>query len=82
MDNLLLNYPGTTFREQALYWKLDSEYKLATNSVERKKENRTEKGIEFYNAFKRVAKTPELIEAADEMYAELLQIQNEYNTKS
>lgn len=75
MDNLLLDYPGTKFREDALYWKLDSEYKLATNSIERKKADRVNTAIEFYNAFKKIAKKPELIEAADKMYTELIEIQ-------
>ncbi|MDT0557536.1 outer membrane protein assembly factor BamD [Ichthyenterobacterium sp. W332] len=82
MDNLLLEYPGTAFREDALFWKLDSEFKLATNSIERKKADRTEKGIEFYNAFKKIAQKPELIEAADKMYAELIEIKSLNDIKS
>lgn len=82
MDNLLLEYPGSKFREDALYWKLDSEYKLATNSIEQKKADRTATAIEFYKAYKRIAKKPELIEAADKMFADLQAIMQEKDIKS
>jgi outer membrane protein assembly factor BamD len=39
-ENFLADYPGTPFKEQALFYRLDSAYKLAINSVEYKKEER------------------------------------------
>lgn len=36
-ENFLADYPGTPFKEQALFYRLDSAYKLAINSVESKK---------------------------------------------
>lgn len=39
-ENFLSDYPGTPFKEQALYFRLDSAYKLAINSVEYKKQER------------------------------------------
>lgn len=40
LDNFVTDFPGTKFKEEALYIKLDSAFKLATNSVESKKEER------------------------------------------
>jgi outer membrane protein assembly factor BamD len=39
-DNFIADYPGTPFKEDALYYKLDSAYKLAINSIPSKIEER------------------------------------------
>ena len=39
-DNFIVNYPGTPYKEDALFYKLDSAYKLAINSVPSKMEER------------------------------------------
>jgi outer membrane protein assembly factor BamD len=39
-DNFVINYPGTPYKEDALFYKLDSAYKLAINSVPSKMEDR------------------------------------------
>ena len=39
-DNFIADYPGTTFKEDALYYKLDSAYQLAINSIPAKMEER------------------------------------------
>ena len=40
LDNFISDYPGTIYKEKALYYKLDSSYQLAINSVEYKKQER------------------------------------------
>lgn len=40
LDNFIIDYPGTPYREKALYYKLDSAYQLAINSVPSKMEER------------------------------------------
>ena len=40
LDNFIADYPGTAFKEEALYYKLDSAYRLAINSVPSKMEER------------------------------------------
>jgi len=50
-DNFLLNFPGSSFREEAFYLRLDSAYKLAINSVEWKMKDRLKKAISFYAQF-------------------------------
>lgn len=39
-DNFLTDYPGSVYREDALYWKFDSAYQLAVGSVRRLKKER------------------------------------------
>ena len=40
LDNFVADYPGTPYKEEALFYKFDSTYLLAMNSVESKKEDR------------------------------------------
>lgn len=41
-DNFIINYPGTPYKENALYYKLDSAYLLAINSIPSKMQERLE----------------------------------------
>ena len=40
LDNFIVDYPGTPFKEDALFYKFDSAYQLAINSVPEKMEER------------------------------------------
>lgn len=40
LDNFIADYPGTSFKEDALFYKYDSAYQLAINSVPSKMEER------------------------------------------
>jgi len=40
LDNFIIDYPGTPYKEKALFYKLDSAFKLAINSVPSKMEER------------------------------------------
>jgi outer membrane protein assembly factor BamD len=40
LDNFVSDYPGTPFKEKALFYKLNSSYQLAINSVKDKMEDR------------------------------------------
>ena len=40
LENFVADYPGTPYKEEALFFKFDSAYLLAINSVENKKEDR------------------------------------------
>ena len=40
LDNFVADYPGTPFKEDALYYKLDSAYQLGINSIPSKMEDR------------------------------------------
>ena len=53
LDNFISNFPGTPFREIALYYKFLSQYEIATNSVPNKKLVRLEGAKETYSAILR-----------------------------
>lgn len=78
LENFLADYPGTPFKEQALYYRFDSAYKLAVNSVESKKQERLVYAKNTYsNLIKHNAQT-EYKDAADKMLAELEQELQKY----
>lgn len=51
-DNFIFENPGSSYLEDAYYYKLNSAYRLAINSVERKKKDRLETAKSFYVDFK------------------------------
>lgn len=81
-DNFLLEFPGTSFREEAMYYRFDAAYKLAVNSTERKKQNRVNNAMGFYNSFKKSFPNSEHMEEVSQMNAELETLSQQYNTKS
>ncbi len=81
-DNFIADFPGTTLREKALYYRLDSAYQLATKSVEYKKEARLNTALSYYNNFKRAYSESEFIKDADKMAESLKEQLEQYSTKS
>ena len=75
-DNFMFNFPGSTLREDALFYRLDSAYKLAVNSVEFKntvngivplKKERLEQAKEFSAAFKKAFTSSKHLEEVNNM---------------
>lgn len=90
-DNFVFDFPGSSFREEALYLKFDSAYKLAVNSVELKnspngviylKKERLEKAKEYHDSFKKAYANSKHIEEADKMIAVINEQLQKYSTKS
>jgi len=81
-DNFLFDYPGTTLKEDALYYRFDSGYNLAVNSVEWKKEERLEKAKTYFDALKRYFPESKYMEDATKMVEEIETLLQEYQTKS
>lgn len=90
-DNFMFDFPGSTLREEALYYRLDSAYKLAVNSVEFKntingvinlKKDRLEQAKEFSNAFKKAFTTSKHLEDVNEMASVIDEELKKYSTKS
>lgn len=52
-DNFIADYPGSPFREAALYYKFDSAYKLAINSYRNLMEERLNTALEYYQNYLR-----------------------------
>ncbi len=81
-DNFLLDYPGTSFREEAMFYRLDSAYRLGINSIERKREERLKTAVKFYNAFYKAYPESQHNDEATKMITELQSAVQNYTTKS
>lgn len=81
-DNFLLDFPGTELREDAMYYRLDSAYRLAINSVEHKKQVRLKKAAAFSESFIRVFPESKYNSEVQEMHNELKNATANYITKS
>ncbi|WP_299890548.1 outer membrane protein assembly factor BamD [uncultured Lacinutrix sp.] len=81
-DNFISDFPGTSLREEALYIRYDSAYKLALNSVEYKKKERLETAKGYYNAFKKRYSDSQFIEEATDKLGDIEKQLEQYSTKS
>lgn len=91
-SNFIFEFPGSRLREEALFYRLDSAYKLAMNSVEMKrtlqdgivmlKKNRLEEAKEFSEAFKETYSTSKHIEEVNKMQADIAEELKSYSAKS
>lgn len=91
-DNFIFEFPGSKFREDALFYRLDSAYKLAVNSVEIKrslqkglvylKKERLETAKEYSEAFKKSYSNSKYIEDVEKMSLEINEELKNYSTKS
>jgi outer membrane protein assembly factor BamD len=70
-DNFMLNYPGTPYKEKALYYKFDSAYNLAINSVPAKMEDRLKSAKAAYSSLMKFKSDSEFKAKADEMLARI-----------
>lgn len=70
-DNFIINFPGTPYKEKALYFKLDSAYFLAINSVPTKMKERLENAKTAYQGLLKFKANTEYKSKADEMLARI-----------
>ena len=70
-DNFLFDFPGSSLREDAHFYRLDSAYKLAMNSVEYKKEERLETAKNYYTSFKKAFVNSKYIIEVDAIVSDL-----------
>ncbi|WP_290697477.1 outer membrane protein assembly factor BamD [Lacinutrix sp.] len=82
VDNFVIDFPGSSLREEALYIKFDSAYQLAIRSVEYKKKARLESAITNYKTLKRAYATSTFLEDATLKHEDALEKLEQYNTKS
>jgi len=68
-DNFISDFPGTPYKEKALYYKLDSAYLLAINSVPSKMEERLNTAKTSYNNLVKFKPNTEYKHKADVMLA-------------
>jgi outer membrane protein assembly factor BamD len=67
LDNFIIDYPGTPYNEKALYYKLDSAYQLAINSVPTKMEERLNAAKTAYSNLLKFNSNTEFKQKADDM---------------
>lgn len=70
-DNFIINFPGTPYKEKALYYKLDSAYNLAINSIPMKMEERLISAKAAYTGFVKYYNNSEYKPKADQMLARI-----------
>jgi outer membrane protein assembly factor BamD len=71
LDNFISDFPGTTFKEDALYYKFDSAYQLAINSVPQKMEERLNTAKAAYNSLIKFSADSKHKAKADQMLAKI-----------
>ncbi|MDD5151482.1 MAG: outer membrane protein assembly factor BamD [Flavobacterium sp.] len=71
LDNFVADYPGTPFKEDALYYKLDSAYQLAINSIPSKMEERLNVAKMAYSNLIKFKVDTKYKKTADEMSARI-----------
>lgn len=77
-NNFLLEFPGSSLKEDALYYRFDAEYNLATRSVDYLKKERIETAISYFNSLKRAFPDSKYFELATEQLAELKTLDEEF----
>ena len=81
-NNFMDNYPGSIYREDALFYKFDSAYKLAVNSVVWKQQERTDKALKYYKTLLRYFPKSKYLDKANSMHEELENLKNNIIQKS
>jgi outer membrane protein assembly factor BamD len=71
LDNFINDYPGTPFKEDALYYKFDSAYELGINSVPAKMQERLITAKTAYSNLIRFNADTKYKKKADQMSVEI-----------
>ena len=75
-ENFLIDFPGSDLREKAMYYRFDSAYKLAINSVIWRQKERIENAVSYFNSFKNSYNDSELMDEMESKLSELSEINN------
>lgn len=70
-NNFLLEFPGTSLRSEAMFYRLDAAYNLAILSIDQLKEERLNNAIGYFNSLKKSFPNSEFMEDAAKMNEEL-----------
>ena len=75
-ENFLMDFPGSDLREKAMYYRFDSAYKLAVNSVVWRQKERIQNAVTYFNSFKSNYKESEFLVEMETKMSELKEINN------
>jgi len=81
-NNFLLEFPGTSLREDAMFYRLDSAYRLAIFSIDRLKEERVDDALDYLNGLMKSFPNTKYAEEVATMKSDLETGQNTLITKS
>ena len=81
-NNFLLEFPGTSLRNDALFYRFDAAFHLADLSVDYLKEKRIKDALGYYTALKKAFPNSEYLAEATLMQQELQNQLNTFKTKS
>jgi outer membrane protein assembly factor BamD len=70
-NNFLLDFPGSDLHKDAMYFRFNAAFNLATNSIEELKQERIQTALSYYNAFKKSYSDSEYLESADQLKEDL-----------
>mgnify|MGYP001791271772 CR=1 FL=1 len=76
IDNLLSDYLGTQYKEEALFFRLKASHDFAVKSTERRKKERIIEAIKAYDKLKRNFPETKYLEESNKMLATLKEEQN------
>ncbi len=71
-DNVILDFLGTSYKEEAMFYKFKSAYELGINSVIYKKQARVKEAIRAYARYKKAFPSSTYLKEADPLYKRLL----------
>lgn len=66
-DNFISDFPGSEFREEAFFGRLEAEYELANHSVPKKVNDRLITALEYYDDFVKYYSDSDLMTEANEI---------------
>jgi outer membrane protein assembly factor BamD len=81
-NNFLLEFPGTSLKEKALFYRFDAAYNLAILSIDSLKEQRIKDALGYYNNLITAFPNTEFLVDSERMREELQQELNTLTTKS
>lgn len=81
-DNFIVDFPGSELREDAMYLRLDSAYKLAVNSIESKKQSRLNTALDYYRVLIEAYPETKFFDEIQKMNAEMLLALEQINLKA
>ncbi len=78
-DNYLLDYPGSKYMDEALYYRLESAYELAIKSFDDLIPTRLEETLEFYELFETRVRNEEIKEKGAIILGKIKEYQEKIN---
>lgn len=78
-DNYLLDYPGSKYMDEALYYRLESAYELAINSFEDLVAERLAEASEFYELFESRVRDEEIKKKGAIIFGKIEEYQKKTN---